>query len=334
MTDALLRDLHSVKTMSIVGMCKNAGKTTVLNWFLRHSRRDSVLGLTSIGRDGESTDVVTGTEKPSIYVPAGTLIATARDMLRLCDVTKEIVMTTGIPTPIGEVVILRARSDGYVQLAGPSITTQLQTVSRHFFDLGACQSVIDGALGRKSLGARAVAEGVILCTGAKQPRLLPGESEFLGRGVSYCGTCDGMLYRGKKVAVIAQGPEAVSEANFLSGLCSEVHWFGAPQEGVDPRIVQHGEKPEAVLGGMKANALQADGQPFAVDGIFIFREAMALSALLPGIETDGTFIRVDRGMRTTVPGVFAAGDCTGQPLQVSKAVGEGCVAAMSAVSEL
>ena len=111
---------------------------------------------------------------------------------------------------------------------------------------------------------------VILCTGAKQPRLLPGESEFLGRGVSYCGTCDGMLYRGKKVAVIAQGPEAVSEANFLSGLCSEVHWFGAPQEGVDPRIVLHGEKPEAILGGMKANALQADGQPFAVDGIFIF----------------------------------------------------------------
>ena len=166
MTDALLRDLHSVKTMSIVGMCKNAGKATVLNWFLRHSRRDSVLGLTSIGRDGESTDVVTGTEKPSIYVPAGTLIATARDMLRLCDVTREIVMTTGIPTPIGEVVILRARSDGYVQLAGPSITTQLQTVSRHFFDLGARQSVIDGALGRKSLGARAVAEGVILCTGA------------------------------------------------------------------------------------------------------------------------------------------------------------------------
>ena len=113
-----------------------------------------------------------------------------------------------------------------------------------------------------------------------------------------------------------------------------MHWFGAPQEGVDPRIVLHGEKPEAILGGMKANALQADGQPFAVDGIFIFREAMALSALLPGIETDGAFIRVDRCMRTTVPGVFAAGDCTGQPLQVSKAVGEGCVAAMSAVAEL
>ena len=166
MTPELLQELHHVKTMSIVGMCKNAGKTTVLNWFLHHSPKDHVLGLTSIGRDGESTDVVTGTEKPSIYVPEGTMLATAKDMLRLCDITKEILVTTGIPTPLGEVIILRAKSDGYIQLAGPSITAQLKGVSQQFFDLGADQSIIDGALGRKSLGARAVAEGVILCTGA------------------------------------------------------------------------------------------------------------------------------------------------------------------------
>ena len=160
------RLLRQVKTVSIVGMCKNAGKTTVLNWILANSRRDRILGLTSIGRDGESTDVVTGTEKPSIYVPEGTLLATAKDMLRLCDITKEILLTTGIPTPLGEVIVLRAKSDGYIQLAGPSITAQLKGVSQQFFDLGADQSIIDGALGRKSLGARAVAEGVILCTGA------------------------------------------------------------------------------------------------------------------------------------------------------------------------
>lgn len=161
----LLRELESVKTMSIVGMCKNAGKTTTLNWILRQET-DRVLGLTSIGRDGESTDVVTGTEKPSIFVRRGTLVATAHEMLRLGDVTKEILYTTGIPTPLGEVVIMRALSDGYVQLAGPSITTQLKEVSHLFFELGAHQSIIDGALGRKSLGARTVAEGVVLCTGA------------------------------------------------------------------------------------------------------------------------------------------------------------------------
>ena len=166
MSSNLIQQLQSVRSMSIVGMCKNAGKTTMLNWLLVHSGRGRVLGLTSIGRDGESTDVVTGTEKPSIFVPAGTLIATAKDMLWLGDVTKEILVSTGIPTPLGEVIIMRARSDGYVQLAGPSITTQLKSVSQTFFDLGAEQSIIDGALGRKSLGARQVAEGIVLCTGA------------------------------------------------------------------------------------------------------------------------------------------------------------------------
>lgn len=158
-------NLKSVRTLSIVGMCKNAGKTTVLNWLLDRSR-DRVLGLTSIGRDGESTDVVTGTEKPGIFVPDGTLIATAKDMLAYSDITVEIMNTTGIPTPLGEVVIVRARSAGNVQLAGPSITSQLKSVSDLFFSLGAEQVIIDGALGRKSLGARTVAESVILCTGA------------------------------------------------------------------------------------------------------------------------------------------------------------------------
>lgn len=165
MDERLRKEIGSAKTLSIVGMCKNAGKTTALNWVLRQSDA-GILGLTSIGRDGESTDVVTGTEKPGIFIRRGTMIATAKDMLRLGDITMEVMMTTGIPTPLGEVVIVRARSDGYVQLAGPSITAQLRTVSRYFFELGADQSIIDGALGRKSLGARAVAEGVILCTGA------------------------------------------------------------------------------------------------------------------------------------------------------------------------
>lgn len=157
--------IRQTKTLSIVGMCKNAGKTTVLNRLLAESR-GRILGLTSIGRDGESVDVVTGTEKPGIFVPEGTLIATAKDMLSLSDITQEIVFTTGIPTPLGEVVLVRAKSAGSVQLAGPSITSQLKAVSDLFFSLGAEQVLIDGALGRKSLGARTVADGVILCTGA------------------------------------------------------------------------------------------------------------------------------------------------------------------------
>ncbi len=165
MLPPLLDELKAIRTLSIVGMCKNAGKTTVLNRLIEWLD-GRVLGLTSIGRDGESTDVVTGTEKPGIFVPEGTLFATAKDMLPLCDVTQEIVCATGVPTPLGEVIVVRARSAGFVQLAGPSITSQLKTLSALFFSLGAQQVLIDGALGRKSLGARSVADGVILCTGA------------------------------------------------------------------------------------------------------------------------------------------------------------------------
>lgn len=185
------------------------------------------------------------------------------------------------------------------------------------------------------LGADFVeAKRVILCTGAKQPKLLPGEAELLGRGVSYCGTCDGMLYRGKNVAVIAESEEAVHEANFLSTLCAGVTYFGAPDEALNQSVAVNGAKPEAVLGDVRVSGLRAGGEEYEFDGIFIFREAMALSSLLPGLERDGAFIRTDRQMRTSVEGVYAAGDCTGLPLQVAKAVGEGCVAALAAAQTI
>ncbi|MBR3794562.1 MAG: NAD(P)/FAD-dependent oxidoreductase [Clostridia bacterium] len=186
-----------------------------------------------------------------------------------------------------------------------------------------------------SLGADFIeAKKVILCTGAKQPRLLPGEEKLLGRGVSYCGTCDGMLYRGKHVAVIAQGPEAVHEANFLASLCASVTYFGSKDEALDPRVTVRSEKVESILGDMHVSGLTAGGEDLPFDGVFIFRETMALSSLIPGLEMDGAFIRVDRQMKTSIPGVYAAGDCTGLPLQVAKAVGEGCIAALAAAKEL
>ena len=185
------------------------------------------------------------------------------------------------------------------------------------------------------LGADFVeARRVILCTGAKQPKLLPGEETLLGRGVSYCGTCDGMLYRGKDVAVIAESSEAVHEANFLASLCKSVTYFGAADSALDPSVIVRSGKPEAILGDVRVSSLRAGGEEFTFDGVFIFREAMALSSLLPGLERDGAFIRTDRQMRTSVDGVYAAGDCTGLPLQVAKAVGEGCVAALAAAQSI
>ncbi len=162
--------IEPYKSISIIGMCKNAGKTTVLNRILRDCQ-GKTLALTSIGRDGEDKDLVTGTKKPGIYVSQGTLVATASQLvLQHCDVTREILETTGMSTPMGDVVVLRALSDGAIQLAGPSITDQLARLREVFFQLGADQVIIDGALSRKTLCSRKVTQATILCTGASYSR--------------------------------------------------------------------------------------------------------------------------------------------------------------------
>lgn len=154
-------------TVCLAGMCKNAGKTTALNALIRGAKARGVsLALTSIGRDGEREDLVTGTNKPPIYVTGGTLFATARGLLPKCDVTGEVLALTGIHTPLGEVAILRALSDGFVELAGPSMTEQIVSLTAQLKAFGAQKVLIDGALFRRSLCAPEAAEGVILSTGA------------------------------------------------------------------------------------------------------------------------------------------------------------------------
>lgn len=167
MISRLGRLIADTRSLSLAGMCKNAGKTTVFNCMIRElNQTELVLGLTSIGRDGEATDIVTGTHKPGIYVQEGTIIGTAAGLLQYCDITKEIVGKSGIQTPMGEVILIRARSDGFVQLAGPSMNSQLIELSSQFKELGVDKVMIDGAISRKSLCSTKVAESVILSTGA------------------------------------------------------------------------------------------------------------------------------------------------------------------------
>ena len=117
-------------------------------------------------------------------------------------------------------------------------------------------------------------------------------------------------------------------------LCASVTFFGRPDDALDSRIQVREEKVTEITGDMRASGLIVGGEEALFDGVFIFREAMALSSLLPGLEMDGAFIKVDRQMHTSLAGVFAAGDCTGLPLQVAKAVGEGCTAALAAAKDL
>jgi len=159
--------LANSRFITIIGMSKNAGKTTTLNFLIKSlTQAGYSLGLTSIGRDGEETDLVTNTKKPRIFVPRNTLIATTEGLLPYCDISKEILHVSEINTPLGRVITIRALSAGYVQIAGASVVSQMSEVTRALELFGADKIITDGAVSRKSPVSSELNEAVILCTGA------------------------------------------------------------------------------------------------------------------------------------------------------------------------
>ena len=177
---------------------------------------------------------------------------------------------------------------------------------------------------------------VILATGVVQGKPLPGEEELLGRGVSYCATCDAPLYRGKTVGVIGYSPREEAEAAFLSEVCSEVLYFPMYREETTLPETVHVKREKVIAVEKRENrkAILTAGNEYTVDGVFILREAVSPGQLVPGLPTAGPHVTVNRSMEAGIPGVFACGDLTGTPYQYIKAAGEGNIAALSAVSYL
>lgn len=183
------------------------------------------------------------------------------------------------------------------------------------------------------------AKSVILATGVLAQKPLEGEEHFLGRGVSYCATCDGIFFKGKTVAVAAFSAAEESEAIYLSQICGKLIYFPVYKNcGLDtnafPNIEIIQEVPKKIEGEMKASKIVTERNSYDVDGIFILRETISAGQLVPGLAMDGAHITVDRAMRTNIAGCFACGDATGKPYQYMKSVGEGNVAALSAVEFL
>ncbi len=180
----------------------------------------------------------------------------------------------------------------------------------------------------------AEARAVILATGVVQANPLPGEKELLGRGVSYCATCDAPLYRGKTAAVIGYSPREEAEAAFLSEVCSEVTYFPMYKEetALPEKVRVIREKATGIAQEDGRRVVQTEKGTYAADGVFVLREAVAPDTLVPGLEAEGPHVRVNRKMETSLPGVFACGDLTGTPYQYIKAAGEGNVAAISAAA--
>lgn len=180
------------------------------------------------------------------------------------------------------------------------------------------------------------ADAVILATGVSAQKLLPGETELLGKGVGYCATCDGPLYKGKSVAIIAYDKEGESEANFMADICSEVYYLAFYKDlgHLDSRIIQIKGKVKQIAGEQRVEKLVLDHEELSVDGVFILRESLPAEQLVPDLLMDKGSISVNHDLETNIPGLFAAGDCTGQPYQLIKAAGEGGSAALLAIKYL
>lgn len=180
------------------------------------------------------------------------------------------------------------------------------------------------------------ASSVILASGVVSGKPYPGEQQYLGRGVSYCATCDAPLYRGKNVAVIGGSPREEEEADFLAEVCAHVLYIPLYKEEPEFKnpVEVIREKPKEIIGGMKVTALKTDQNEYPADCVFILRDAQFPGQLVPGLETENNAVKVDLQMRTNLPGLFAAGDIAGQPYQYIKAAGQGNIAALSAVSYL
>jgi len=180
------------------------------------------------------------------------------------------------------------------------------------------------------------ADKIILTTGVNNKAQIKGEADFLGQGVSYCATCDGQLYRDKEVAIIGYSEGSLEEANFMADLAANTYFiprYDGDLSELDNRVEIIEEKPKVIEGDNLVNKLVLENRSLDVDGVFILRPTVPTDEIISGLELEGSFIRIDSDFKTNLEGVYAAGDCTGKPLQVAKAIGEGQVTALNAVKK-
>ena len=185
------------------------------------------------------------------------------------------------------------------------------------------------------------ADAVILATGASRAAPhIPGLAGLEGHGVSYCATCDAFFYRGRDVAVLGSGEYALHEVQALLPVVKSVTLLtnGSPlTASFPPEVTVCPEKVNAILGEERVSGVElSGGKTVALSGVFVALGVAGSTALARklGAEVEGNRILVDEHMQTTLPGLYAAGDCTGGLLQVAKAVYEGALAGTEAAKAL
>lgn len=180
------------------------------------------------------------------------------------------------------------------------------------------------------------AKTVILAGGVIRSEKFAGEDTFVGRGVSYCATCDGMLYRQKHVVVYGETASAEQEANYLKEIgCIVIYISRKKANGkLADTIPFIRIKTLEICGEKTVSHVLIDGEKVLCEGVFLLRPSVAPVDLLKDLTMENGHVQVNAAMETNLPGVYAAGDCVGKPYQIAKAVGEGQIAALSAVARL
>jgi hypothetical protein len=164
----LIDAIAPARRLAFVGLAKNTGKTTALAAVIPplHARGER-LGVTSIGRDGEASDILNPRiRKPAIPLPAGSLVATTQALLRASGVPHCVAAGVEHRTPLGQVVIARLLAAGSVVVAGPSTGRGSREVSEAMLELGSDRILVDGAINRRVAASPEVADGLVVATGA------------------------------------------------------------------------------------------------------------------------------------------------------------------------
>lgn len=248
---------------------------------------------------------------------------------------------------------------GLTRVAGKSLVDLMAQHASQYTHIHQGEEVLEikpnGQIIVSTNRGRYICRAVILATGAKHRKLgVPGEERLYGRGVSYCATCDGYFYKGKKVIMVGGGNSAVTEALYLDSLGVSVTLVHRKdklraesrlQESLFNRkipVLRNSEVREIlgdkiVTGVRIENTKAGKAEEMPVDGAFISigYEPVNELAKKTGVELDEAgYVKADRRQRTNVPRIYAAGDITGGVKQIVTAVGQGAVAAMTAFEDL
>ncbi|MCS4541111.1 MAG: FAD-dependent oxidoreductase [Euryarchaeota archaeon] len=249
--------------------------------------------------------------------------------------------------------LAKAHVENYFGISGPIVGIDLLRVGKEQAEKFGAKFIEEDALHLerkddkfivKTEGGKEVeSKAVIFAMGVSRKKLgVKGEQQFQGRGVSYCAECDCGFFKGKKVAVIGDGSAAASSAILLAKYASKVYLISkklSTSEHLQDELkvgnieIIEGKRISEIYGNSAVGGIKLDGSSLEVEGVFIelgSKGVIELAVNVGLLPDPRGYIHVNEEQKTSVLGIFACGDICGPPLQLAKAVGEGCIAGIEA----